>query len=302
MEEREANARKGSIKRDLPKKKKRPELKRDIQNSTKKAPVNADADLRKNRSARRDIDSQSQRPRRRSKNNRSYRIKKKKSGVSRTVMAYSLLFLLVFILVSAVCAGVFYANLVKVDAAEYDSIKIKMGLQHEIEDVKAVSVDTQKYCRDDILYLNISEVADRFGFVVTGDHKELRFITDVKSGDEVRFVLGTHFAKINGSSVRLNGNIIEEDGNIYVPADFVSEYMKGIEYTFDEEKNVITLSRLTSRDENGRFVESKISFRLKFDSDSKSLPEEELTEKQKERTYFKSISAEDINSQNQTNG
>ena len=305
MEEREETGRRGSIKRDLPKKKKRPELKRDIQKNTDKNSLPAESneakkvkEQKKKSRARRDVRRDSA-P---TENNQGYRIKKKKSGALSAAFAYVILFLFVFVIVSSVCAGWFYANLVKVDALEYDSIKIKIGLQHELEGIKAVGVDPQKYFRDGIMYLNMSEIADEFGFIVTGDHKELRFITDSKHGDEVRFMLGTHFAKVNGSSIRLDGKIIKEDGKVYVPAEFVSEYMNGIEFSFDEEKSEITLSRVTSRDENGRFVESDISFRLKFDGDCKSLPEGELTEKQKERTYFKSISADEFYSQNQTNG
>jgi hypothetical protein len=118
----------------------------------------------------------------------------------------------------------------------------------------------------------------------------------------VRFDLGTHFARVNGSSVRLDGKIIKDNENVYVPANFVSEYMRGIEIAFDEEESVISVSRITTRDENGRFVEDAIGFKLKLGSDSASLPEGELTEKQKERTYFKSISSEDFYSQNQSNG
>lgn len=311
MAEHEQNGKKGAIKRDIPKKKKRPTVKRDVpqkKNNTQDR-LGPGMDIkdqtvarRRNAHVQKKIDPKRPEIQKGARRNQGYKIKNKKKGVNRAFLVYSTLFLIVFILIASLCALLFYANLVKTDNADYSSIKLKMGLQHEVEEIKAVSVDVEKYYRDGVMYVNMTKMADEFGFIMTGDHRELRFITDEDSGEEVRFELGSQFARVNGSGIRLPGSVYKEEGLVFVPAVFITEYMNGVEFAFDEEEKQITVLRNTARNEAGRFVESDISFRLKSDDASASLPEGELTEAQKEKCYFKSITMDEFNSQNQTAG
>lgn len=315
MAERDANKRDALIKRDLPNKKKnasKPSVKRDIPKKSKNKPsVNRDINnmrntrsgnvgpkmnikeqtLAKRRSVKQEkrINPDSPEVKRNARRAQEYKIKKKNKGARRVAMAYTVLFLFVFICVSLVVGLLFYANLVTVEKSQYSDISLIMGLRHELEELDDISVDVSKYYRDGMLYLNMTALADEFGFIVTGDHKELRFIANEKNGEQVRFQLNTCFAEINGSSVKLDGKVIKEDEKIYVPASFVEEYMSGIEYSFDEKECLISVLRITDRNEAGRFVSSDIGFKLKNDTASVSLPEDQLSEAEQAKCYFKNI-------------
>lgn len=299
MSERASGKKKITIKRDIPQKKNdsrhSKSAVRDVrrirsENVGMKMDIR-DQTLKKRRMAgvEKRINPDSPEVKRSAKRAQGYVIKKKKKSAGRAVMVYAVIFLFVLIIVSSICTGLFYANLVNVDTPEYSRIKLKMGLKHEEEELKPISVDVSKYYRNGMLYLNMSALANEFGFTITGDHEELRFIVDSNSGDQVRFKLGTYFAQVNGTDIKLDGKVVKEDENVYVPASFITEYMKGIEFAFDQEKSVITVLRDTSRNEAGRFVSSDISFKLKFIKVSHSLSEEELTEQEKAKTYFKNI-------------
>ena len=67
------------------------------------------------------------------------------------------------------------------------------------------------------------------------------------------------------------------------------EYANGIEIAYDEEKSVISVLRSTEINENGKLVEKDITFSLKEIKESMSLPEEELTDEEKAKTFFPSL-------------
>ncbi len=227
--------------------------------------------------------------RRSAKRAQGYKIKKKKKKIGRAAIAYTVLFVFVFLVVAGVFSLGFYVSLIQRDAPEFDSLKLKMCLEHEAEELKAVSVDTEKYIRNGVLYVNMSAIAEEFGFIVTGDYKQLRFITDEKLGEDVCFVIGTPFAEINGERVRLNGAVTKNDGSVFVPAEVFTEYVNGIEITLDEEKAVISILRDTERNEAGHFVESDVSFKLKEVTDSASISELDLSDEIKARCYFPTL-------------
>ncbi len=304
LAERETKKSKGLIKRDIKKKKKKPSVQRDIKpmNNTRSENVGTKMNINeqtvaKRRAARSEkvINPKSPEVKRGARRAQGYKIKKKKSGISRTALAYTVIFLTVFILISLVCGLLFYANLVKVDKPEYSRIRLKMGLQHEAEEIDDIGVDVSRYYRDGMFYVNMTAMAEEFDFLMTGDHEELRFITDEKKGEEVRFQLGTSFAVINTSSVKLDGIVEKIDGNVYVPASFITEYMNGIEFTFDVEESTISILRNTARNESGRFVKSDIGFKLQADKITNFLPEAELSEAEQAKCYFKNVSADEYN-------
>ena len=298
LNEQKNRKRTGSIKRDIPKKKKRPTAQRDIQKPKREDALGRKMDIseqtiaqRRNARADKNINPNSPEVKRGARRNQEYKINNKKKGVSRVAMAYTVWFVAIFLLVSLICVLAFHINLTWVRSAEYSSIKLKICLQHEEETTKGSYINVDSYYRDGIMYVNMTDIATKFDFLMTGDKEELRFITNEKTGEEVRFSLGTAFATVNGTGIRLHGNVIKENENIFVPASFITEYMKGVTFSFVEDEWIMRILRDTARNEAGRFVESDISFKLKFDKASTSVVESELTEAQQARCYFKNISS-----------
>ncbi len=232
------------------------------------------------------IDPDSPEIRRSAKKAQGYKIKKKKKGISRVFVAYAVLFVIVFAAVAGVISLAFYTNLTATEPSAYDGLRLKLCLEHEAKDLKAVVVDTEKYVIDGELYVNMTAISEKFGFIMTGDRKWLRFITNEKTGESVCFETGTPFAEINGTEVRLNSNVLNLDGSLFVPAEFFNEYVNGMEISFDEEENILSILRDTARNEAGHFDEAEIGFRLKPVEDSTSISEFELSEEIKGKCYF----------------
>ena len=308
LAEREIKKHSGSIKRDFTKKKKRPSVKRDIKPMNNPRPVDVGEKMninnqtlkeRKSARAEKRINPNSPEVKKGARKAQNYKIKKDKKGVNRVALVYTVIFVVIFILISVICGALFYSNLVKVDTLQYSRIKVKIGLQHQAEELKSVIVDETVYYQDGNFYINMTDIAEEFGFIITGDHKQLRFITNEKNGEEVRFLLNSDLAEVNGSSIKLDGRIKKIDGEVYVPANFVVEYMNGIEFSFDEEQSTISVLRNTSRNEAGRFVSSDIGFRLHTDKITSSLPEDELSEAEQAKCYFKGVQGDENNLQQQ---
>ena len=220
------------------------------------------------------------------KRSQGYKIKKKQKGLSRLFIVCAVLFVLVFSAVAGVLSLAFYLNLTATDPVAYDGLKLKMCLEHEAKDLKAISVDVDKYVKDGSLYVNMTAISEEFDFIMTGDRKWLRFITNEKTGESVCFEVGTPFAEINGTQIRMNGNSQKYDDSLFVPVEFFEEYVNGIEISHDEEKNVLSILRDTSRNEAGHFDEAEVDFKLKASESCASISEFELSEEIKAKCYF----------------
>jgi len=232
------------------------------------------------------IDPKSPEIRRGAKTAQGYRIKKKKKGISKTAVAYTVLFLLIFAVLSSVTALIFWANLTKKDGLEFSRIKLVMGAAHEEEEIEQIRLDAETYFQNGILYVDMTSVAQEFGFITTGDHRELRYVTDEKLGENVRFLLGTSSAEVNGVPIRLDAAVEKKGEIVLVPLSFIEEYMIGLDTEFDEEEAILKILRPTERNEYGNFENKEITFTLKEASPSASLPENELTDEEKNKTYF----------------
>ena len=215
-----------------------------------------------------------------------YKIKKKKRGISKQMLAYAVLFLLVFSAVVGLFSLAFYMNLVETDPPVYDGMRLKLCLEHEVSDTKAMIVDTSKYVHNGELYVNMTAISEKFGFIMTGDRKMLRFITNEKTAETVCFEIGSPFAEINGTVVRLSGETVNHNGSLFVPADFFDEYVVGIDVAFDEEKLLLTVLRDTTRNEEGHFDNEEVSFTLKRVDTCPSISEFELPQAIKDKCTF----------------
>ncbi len=124
------------------------------------------------------------------------------------------------------------------------------------------------------VYLSMADVAEQYGWAVTGDLDELRFVvpcTDElgnQSYETVRFYDGSAMAYVNNSRVELSAPAFFDGyDDVYVPADFFQSYVNGIRYRHDTVQGRIYLIRQELADVTGELSEEErylpISFRLK---------------------------------------
>ncbi len=220
-----------------------------------------------------------------SKKQQGFAIKKQNKKARRAAAAKVFLFLLIFAVISAVFCLAFSVSLKSVPKAEYKNITVKIGAENDTE-LKGQSLPYESFVRNGVFYLDMTEIADKFGFTTTGDHKELRFITDSDNGEYVRFELGSSFADMNGTTVRLDEETFVKDDHLYVPQSFFDSYVNGISIEFDGEKKQLLILRNTEKNVLGKLVEVDIGFKLKAMRNEELLDEGELSQEIKDKTYF----------------
>ena len=236
------------------------------------------------------IDPDSPEIKRSAKRAKEYKIKKKKKGISRVVLAYLVMFLVMFLAVAGAVSLILHIVLIQTDPPRFERLRLVMCLEHEVDDTSPITVDLGRYLQGDDIYVNMTAISKEFGFIITGDRKQLRFITDAEADESVVFMPGTPFADVNGTAVRLTGDVIEFDGNIFVPANFFEEYVYGVVIEINEDKGILTIFKDTRRNEAGHFVEEKVGFYLKKGGDCPSISEFELSPEIKDKTYFITLS------------
>lgn len=119
---------------------------------------------------------------------------------------------------------------------------------------------------DITVYIKMSDVAGQFGWIVTGDKDELRYIIKYnESYESVLFENGSADAYINNVRVKLSGKAIFNGfDDVYVPADFLEKYLRGITYTVDTDSQKIVICReLESEIGAEETVYTELSFTVK---------------------------------------
>ncbi len=225
------------------------------------------------------------------KNKQGFTVKKNNSKFRRAFFAKVILFLLIFAVVFSMFCLVFRAVITSKDKSNYKNISVEIGLDSDTE-IKAESVSYETYMRNGVFYVDMMEIADVFEFTTTGDHKELRFITNSSSGEHVRFEIGSSFASVNGTTVRLEAETCFEKSCFYVPKSFFDSYVDGMEITFDETEKELLILRKTERNSLGKIVESDIGFKLKAMDVTKSIDEYSLAQEIKDKTVFMNQSSD----------
>lgn len=94
---------------------------------------------------------------------------------------------------------------------------------------------------DGVLYINFSDIAKMCGMIVTGDEKQRRFTASDNYDESVLFRFGDAWAVVNGMEWQMEGPARLEDGSVWVPYDFVSNYVLGIRCV--QKKKTLTVVR-----------------------------------------------------------
>jgi len=220
-----------------------------------------------------------------SKKQQGFAIKRSNKKARRAMIAKFFLFLLIFAVMLTVFVLAFSMSLKYVPPAEYKNISVKIGVENDSE-LKGESVPYESFVKNGVFYLDMTKIADKFDFTTTGDHKELRFITDTDSGEYVRFELGSSFADINGTTVRLDEETFVEDDHLYVPQSFFESYVNGIKIEFNGEKKQLSILRGVEKNILGKLSEVDIGFKLKDMRAEEVIDEGELSQAIKDKTYF----------------
>jgi len=222
-----------------------------------------------------------------------YRIKKKNKNARKVFIARAVLFLLIFFVTGGIFLLSFKANLTSVEASEYKSVVMYIGLSHE-EKLSSSSLDTKKYIRNGVPYLNMDDVSNTFGFTVTGDKNELRYVFDISTGEYVRFKTDSVIASVNGVNIRLDDPVISCDDGLLVPLKFFEDYVNGVDVSFengeDDGEYEIYVLRVTERNfDTGHFDKVDVGFNLNKPVPAVSIDELGLSKEILEKTYFYSI-------------
>ena len=108
------------------------------------------------------------------------------------------------------------------------------------EDSKEVLKKNQLYF-DEEFYIPLSAIEKLSSIKVTGDKDNLSFIFDI-NGEFAKFVIGTTDAEVNSNKIELSHKSLMVDGELYLPFDFFSDYMRGFDLSIDEETGTYTVA------------------------------------------------------------
>lgn len=203
-------------------------------------------------------------------------IKKQRENFIKLAVGRIVLFLILFATVFVVAVGLLFLDLFK----DENSI-IKLSYEYQIgedEDENKISktLSMREYSFDGEKYIDISEIAKLYKFTVTGNNIEYRYIFP-ESKDEVKFIVGTSEAHLNGTCIRLRHPVYNRNDKVLVPISFYTKYVRGINISVDDEARKIKLTRtVIGEDKKGNKIYEPISLTVKHDESTERIPESSL--------------------------
>ena len=191
-------------------------------------------------------------------------------GTLKSAGAYFLVFLCVLLIICTVSTTVFLLSLM--NHGERPETPEKVTFSY---DGKNKKFEYEDIVRGGIYYINFSDIAAFCSLSQSGDNTI--FIYSTADGEQLKFAPGSRLAWVNGNSVTANAEIIYTKEELWVPADFISDYISGIELIIDEGTDAdsgepylkITLSKQAG---------TEIGFALKYNSVLSGIPNESLPE------------------------
>ncbi len=175
-----------------------------------------------------------------------YYIKKRRSAGIRTFIARFFLFLVIFSLMAGLCTLIFFFTLTR--APESDSARYS----YVIGDTKE-TLPNSKALRNGRLYVSFTDIARMCDLAVTGSNEDMKYVIKGDEAETIRFITDSRIVYVNGVEARLNADCYFEGGEIYVPVEFVSSYVKGVNVEDDKGANKVTVERIiTNLNENGK--------------------------------------------------
>ncbi len=188
-----------------------------------------------------------------SRGNHSFRVKKKKSGLGKLLLARLVLFFIIFSIMFSFVAGVFALNLKAGKMSGNKEYTLQLGEDlpedPEIEvpeEDKPVYVEIPKSCaiRYGNLYIPVSALTDICELTVTGTIFDLRYLPRSSEGHSMRFIVDSDIAYVNGAKVRMISPSFIYEGKLYIPLDFIQKYSKGLAIEADDGNRKIKITKL----------------------------------------------------------
>ena len=166
-----------------------------------------------------------------------YYIKKHRNAAFRIFISRFLLFLVVLAVLCGFTVSAFFLDLTKQDSPDVSGYSYKIG--H--------------------VFVCFSDIAELCDLAVVGSVEDIKYIIKGDDAETIRFMTGTRTVYVNSVETRLGANCYFEDEKLYVPIDFVSAYLMGLDVTVDEEEHRVTVTRtiLNELDEDGKVPEGE---------------------------------------------
>ncbi len=130
-------------------------------------------------------------------------------------------------------------------AASVAAIYIILGMSKKVEHKNIayrigstkneVRISYATLVRGGAVYVCGNDVVTLCGFTVTGNNKEIKYISPDKGNDTVLFYAGTICAEVNKTAIRLASPTYYEDGKFYIPMEFFVDYSTGIVCEYEPE-------------------------------------------------------------------
>lgn len=198
-------------------------------------------------------------------------IKKRRAEARKVFFNRLLMFFIMFIVMLTIAVTLFFVNLHMRDDVKSSRYTYQIGSDTDpARIVKRINYNSM-YINGKI-YINISELASLYEFIITGDLDTIRFIITNENGevrDDVKFVLNTSMAYINSVQTRLSYPVYSIGTDIYVPMKFFTDYVSGLIVEYDDLKMKLTISHDSPE-------QKTIWFNLKPDYIIENIPEASL--------------------------
>ncbi len=204
-----------------------------------------------------------------------------------------IIYIIVTLLLFGVSAAFFFINLNS--NGNLGNVTYTIGYKHEIFLSSEKRASELYYYKN--YYVNMTDVALYCSMVTTGNSKQLRYILNNETNDNVRFVLNSGLIYINNIPLRLTVPVIWDDGNVYVPLEFIERYMNGMkaEAVIEKKSKSIIVERVLtdesyaaidayeklSEKEKAKttlpeIIYTELSFNLRSSESSKNIPEHSI--------------------------
>lgn len=199
--------------------------------------------------------------------------RRRRRRAGRMLLSRFVTYLVMLLLVGGVCAGVFFLKFYKAPDAGENNVTYFESYNGGKTTKTSVSGDV--VYRSGVLYVNFSSIAEGCSMTSITDKNTAKFVlpdgtnTDSDGSGKEEYVVFTKDStecEISGQPWRLSSPSCFVSKNVWIPADFVTDYMTGIEITEDRAKGNVTVKRLTDISavgDSGESVMMPVSFNLK---------------------------------------
>ncbi len=183
-----------------------------------------------------------------------YYAKKRRAAAKKLFLTRLALFAAVFVIMAAVCAGLFFLSLNHVASADSSRYTYHIG-----ED--KYTLPYSKAVRDGRVYVSFTAVAEMCDFVPMGSKTDdLTYVIKGEDEEKIRFIIDSREVYVNGVEARLAAECYFENDELYVPVSFVDAYFKGLTVEINEDKHAVEISRvITNLNEKGKLPKGEVA-------------------------------------------